>query len=85
MAAARHNRPTILVYGGTIQPGIRQLDCPSMGFKKGEKMNIADPWESYGAYAMGKISEEERLDVVRHACPGPGACGGMFTLVMSFI
>ncbi|KAI0731414.1 dihydroxy-acid dehydratase [Earliella scabrosa] len=76
MAAARHNRPTIIVYGGTIQPGIRQLDCPSMGFKKGEKMNIADPWESYGAYAMGKISEEERLDVIRHACPGPGACGG---------
>ena len=38
MAAARHNRPTIIVYGGTIQPGVRQVDCPNMGFKKGENM-----------------------------------------------
>ncbi|KAI0746070.1 dihydroxy-acid dehydratase [Earliella scabrosa] len=79
MAAARHNRPTVIVYGGTIQPGVRQVDCPSMGFKKGENMNIADAFESYGAYATGKINEEQRLDVVRHSCPGPGACGGMFT------
>ena len=34
-----------------------------------------------GAYTVGKISEEERFDVVRHSCPGPGACGGMFTYV----
>ena len=81
MAAARHNRPTVIVYGGTIQPGVRQVDCPSMGFKKGEDMNIADAFESYGAFATGKISEEQRLDVVRHSCPGPGACGGMFTYV----
>ena len=81
IAAARHNRPTVTVYGGTIQPGVRQVDCPNMGFKAGENMNIADAFESYGAYATGKITEEQRLDVVRHSCPGPGACGGMFTYV----
>ena len=79
MAAVRHNRPTVIVYGGTIQPGVRQVDCPGMGFKKGENMNIADAFESYGAFATGKITEEQRLDVVRHSCPGAGACGGMFT------
>ncbi|KAG6335579.1 hypothetical protein ID866_3519 [Astraeus odoratus] len=82
MAAVRHNRPTIIVYGGTIQAGTRHIDCPSMGYKKGGTVNIADAFESYGlsgAYAVGIISEEERMDVVRHACPGPGACGGMYT------
>jgi len=100
MAALRHNRPTIIVYGGTIQTGTRRLDCPSMGYKKGEAVNISDAFESYGiicfilvqatavtlsflkgAYTVGHINDEERLDVVRHACPGPGACGGMYTCV----
>ena len=79
MAAARHNRPTVIVYGGTIQPGTRHVDCPGMGFEKGGTVNISDAFESYGAFVTGKISEEERFDVVRHSCPGPGACGGMFT------
>ncbi|KAL1942041.1 hypothetical protein VTO73DRAFT_6571 [Trametes versicolor] len=79
IAAARHNRPTVIVYGGTIQAGVRKVDCPSLGHKKGDDMNIADAFESYGAFAVGKITEEQRLDVVRHSCPGPGACGGMFT------
>ncbi|EMD37562.1 hypothetical protein CERSUDRAFT_114198 [Gelatoporia subvermispora B] len=79
MAAARHNRPTIIVYGGTISPGVRNVDCPALGFKKGDNMNVADAFESYGAFAVGKISDEERFDVVRHSCPGPGACGGMYT------
>lgn len=48
MAAARHNKPTIIVYGGTIQAGKRHLDCPSMGFKAGEDINIGDAFESYG-------------------------------------
>jgi len=48
MAAARHNRPTIIVYGGTIQVGTRHLDCPSMGFEKGGTVNISDAFESYG-------------------------------------
>ncbi|TBU24505.1 dihydroxy-acid and 6-phosphogluconate dehydratase [Dichomitus squalens] len=79
IAAARHNRPTIIIYGGTIKPGVRTVDCPHMGFKAGENMNIADAFESYGAFATGKITEEQRLDVVRNSCPGVGACGGMFT------
>ncbi|QRV78653.1 dihydroxy-acid dehydratase [Ceratobasidium sp. AG-Ba] len=79
MAALRHNRPTILVYGGTIQAGIRHVDCPALGYKKGGTVNIADAFESFGAWKTGKISEEERFDVVRHACPGAGACGGMYT------
>ncbi len=83
IAAVRHNRPTIIVYGGTIQPGVRQVDCPNLNFKAGENMNVADAFESYGAFAVGKITEEQRLDVVRHACPGVGACGGMFTYVSS--
>ena len=102
MAAVRHNRPTIIVYGGTIQIGERHVDCPAMGYKKGDPVNISDAFESYGesrlksqyiffglltdffskgAFAVGKITEEQRLDVVRHACPGPGACGGMYTCV----
>lgn len=48
MAAVRHNRPTIIVYGGTIQVGTRHVDCPSMGFKKGGTVNISDAFESYG-------------------------------------
>ena len=75
----RLNRPGLMVYGGTIRPGVRTVDCPNMGFKAGENMNIADAFESYGAYATGKITEEQRLDVVRNSCPVVGACGGMFT------
>lgn len=48
MAAVRHNRPTIIVYGGTIQPGIRHVECPEMGLKKGGTVNISDAFESYG-------------------------------------
>jgi len=48
MAAARHNRPTIIIYGGTIQPGIRHVDCPSMGFRRGGTVNISDAFESWG-------------------------------------
>ncbi|KAN0133935.1 dihydroxy-acid dehydratase [Lactarius tabidus] len=79
MAAVRHNRPTIIVYGGTIQVGTRHVDCPEMGHSKGDAVNISDAFESYGAFTIGKITEEQRLDIVRHACPGAGACGGMYT------
>ncbi|KAH9176337.1 dihydroxy-acid/6-phosphogluconate dehydratase [Lactarius sanguifluus] len=81
MAAVRHNRPTIIVYGGTIQVGVRHVDCPEMGYSKGDSVNISDAFESYGAFAVGKITEEQRIDIVRHACPGAGACGGMYTYV----
>ncbi|KAL0068775.1 hypothetical protein AAF712_004104 [Marasmius tenuissimus] len=50
-----------------------------MGYKKGDTVNISDAFESYGAFTIGKITDEERFDVVRHACPGAGACGGMYT------
>ncbi|ELU37036.1 dehydratase family domain-containing protein [Rhizoctonia solani AG-1 IA] len=74
MAALRHNRPTILVYG---MLHYLVYDCPALGYKKGDTVNIADAFESFGAYKTGQISDEERFDVVRHACPGAGACGGM--------
>ena len=48
MAAVRHNRPTIIVYGGTIQAGVRHLDCPAMGKTKGSPVNISDAFESFG-------------------------------------
>lgn len=50
MAAARYNRPTVVVYGGTIQSGVRKVDCPGMGFKKGEGVVISDAFESWGIY-----------------------------------
>lgn len=56
MAAVRHNRPTILVYGGTIQAGIRHADCPALGKKKGEEVNISDAFESFGKLFYGRRS-----------------------------
>lgn len=50
MAAVRHNRPSILIYGGTIQPGVRHVDCPEMGLKKGGTVNISDAFESFGPF-----------------------------------
>ena len=70
MAMGRLNRPSLMVYGGTIKPG-----CSS----KGEALNIVSALETYGAFLAGKIDDEERNDVVKNACPGPGACGGMYT------
>ncbi|MCB8981891.1 MAG: dihydroxy-acid dehydratase [Ardenticatenaceae bacterium] len=70
MAMGRLNRPAIMVYGGTIQAG-----CTA----KHAKLDIVSAFQSYGEYLAGSISDEEREDIVRHACPGPGACGGMYT------
>ena len=50
MAAARHNRPTIIVYGGTIQPGVRHVDCEPLGFKAGDAVNIGQTFETWGEY-----------------------------------
>ncbi len=69
MAMARLNRPGIMVYGGTIKPG----------FCHGKKLDIVSAFESYGEFLAGNIHEEEMKDVLRHACPGQGACGGMYT------
>jgi len=74
IAMARVNRPAIMIYGGTIRAG-----CGSIGAKAGKKLDIISAFEAYGESIAGSISEEERLDVVGNACPGPGACGGMYT------
>mmetsp|Transcript_892 Transcript_892/g.2059 ORF Transcript_892/g.2059 Transcript_892/m.2059 type:complete len:569 (-) Transcript_892:294-2000(-) len=70
MAMIRMNRPSLMLYGGTIASGKS---------KKGETLDIVSTFEAYGKYLAGTIEEEDRLDVVRHACPGAGACGGMYT------
>ena len=70
MAMGRLNRPAIMIYGGTIKPGHS---------KKGETLDIVSAFQSYGAFIAGKIDEETREDIVEHACPGAGACGGMYT------
>lgn len=65
----RINRPSIMVYGGTIASGIY----------KGEKLNIVSAFEAFGKKIQGSISEEDYQGVIRNACPGAGACGGMYT------
>jgi dihydroxy-acid dehydratase len=70
IAMGRLNRPAIMVYGGTIKPGHS---------KKGETLDIISAFQSYGASIAGKIDEVMREDIVEHACPGAGACGGMYT------
>jgi len=70
IAMGRLNRPSLMVYGGTIRAGTSST---------GEKIDIVSTLECYGRYVAGKVSEEERRDIIRHACPGAGACGGMYT------
>mmetsp|Transcript_57787 Transcript_57787/g.102583 ORF Transcript_57787/g.102583 Transcript_57787/m.102583 type:complete len:569 (+) Transcript_57787:70-1776(+) len=70
MAMLRMNRPSVMLYGGTIASG---RSC------KGETLDIVSTFEAYGKFVSGQISDEERLDIVEHACPGAGACGGMYT------
>jgi dihydroxy-acid dehydratase len=70
MAMGRVNRPSIMVYGGTIKPGCTM---------KGEPIDIVSAFQAYGQYISGEINEKERFDIIRNACPGGGACGGMYT------
>jgi len=70
MAMARIDRPSIMVYGGTIRAG-----CTS----KYDKLDIVSAFQSYGEYLAEKISDEERQEIVQNSCPGAGACGGMYT------
>jgi dihydroxy-acid dehydratase len=70
IAMGRLNRPAIMVYGGTIRAG-----CTTGH----PKLDIVSAFQSYGQYLAGSISDEERADIVRHSCPGAGACGGMYT------
>jgi len=69
MAMGRINRPSLMIYGGTIKPGHWQ----------GKTLDIVSAFQSYGEFIAGKIAEDEREEIVEHACPGPGACGGMYT------
>jgi dihydroxy-acid dehydratase len=69
MAMGRLNRPSIMVYGGTIAPGCY----------KGEELNIVSAFEALGQRIAGNMKEEDFQGVIRNACPGAGACGGMYT------
>jgi dihydroxy-acid dehydratase len=69
MAMGRMNRPALMVYGGTIRAGQAA----------GQPVDIVSAFQSYGEFLAGHINEEQRQDIVRHACPGAGACGGMYT------
>lgn len=71
MAMGRVNRPSVMIYGGTIRAGCRP--------EHSEKLDIISAFQAYGEYVAGKIPDEERLEIVASACPGPGACGGMYT------
>jgi len=70
MAMARVNRPSLMIYGGTIKPGHT---------RSGEKLDIVSAFESYGKFLSGAIDDGARSEIVRRACPGAGACGGMYT------
>jgi dihydroxy-acid dehydratase len=70
IAMARLNRPSLMIYGGTIRPG-----CGL----KGEKLDIVSAFQSYGEFLSERITEAERSAIVRRSCPGAGACGGMYT------
>ncbi len=69
MAMARINRPSLMVYGGTIRAGSW----------RDEKLDIVSAFQCYGEFLAGKRTEQERSEIVRHSCPGAGACGGMYT------
>lgn len=69
IAMGRLNRPAIMVYGGTIAPG----------YHNGEELNIISAFEALGKKIAGTITPEDFKEVVKHSCPGAGACGGMYT------
>jgi len=74
MAMARLDRPALMVYGGTIRAGER---VAADGTK--HRLDVVSAFQSYGEYLVGSIDEATRADIVAKACPGPGACGGMYT------
>src|SRR5215471_6852702 len=69
IAMGRLNRPSLMVYGGTIRAGS----------SAGQKLDIISAFQSYGEYLAGKIDDKRRHEIVRYSCPGAGACGGMYT------
>jgi dihydroxy-acid dehydratase len=73
MAMGRLNRPALMVYGGTIKPGCALIQGEE------RKLDIVSAFQSYGEFLTDAISDSERQEIVEHACPGAGACGGMYT------
>src|SRR5206468_57218 len=69
MAMGRLNRPSIMLYGGTI----------AAGHYKGQDLNIVSAFEALGQKIAGTLSNEDFKGIVQHSCPGAGACGGMYT------
>lgn len=69
MAMGRLNRPSLMIYGGTIRAGKWN----------GHSLDIVSAFQCYGQYISGQIDEETRANIVRRSCPGAGACGGMYT------
>ncbi|MBA2498862.1 MAG: dihydroxy-acid dehydratase, partial [Chitinophagaceae bacterium] len=69
IAMGRLNRPAIMVYGGTIAPG----------HYNGQDLNIVSAFEALGQKLAGNLDENEFLQIIKHSCPGAGACGGMYT------
>lgn len=70
IAMGRLNRPALMVYGGTIRAGCTE---------KFPQLDIVSAFQSYGEKVYDRITEAERAEIVRNSCPGPGACGGMYT------
>ncbi len=73
MAMGRLNRPALMIYGGTIKPG-----CATIQGEE-RKLDIISAFQSYGEFLTDSLSDAERQEIVEHACPGAGACGGMYT------
>jgi dihydroxy-acid dehydratase len=73
IAMGRLNRPSLMVYGGTIRAG------HSPGGGEAQKLDVISAFQSYGEFLAGKIDENRRREIIRYACPGAGACGGMYT------
>ncbi|MEQ8685284.1 MAG: dihydroxy-acid dehydratase [Imperialibacter sp.] len=69
MGMSRLNRPSIMVYGGSVRPGKW----------KGEDLNIVSAFEAYGQRLGGNMSDEDYKGIIQNSIPGPGACGGMYT------
>jgi dihydroxy-acid dehydratase len=69
IAMGRVNRPALMIYGGTIKPG----------HYRERTLDVVSAFQSYGDFIAGKIDDKEREQIVEHSCPGPGACGGMYT------
>jgi dihydroxy-acid dehydratase len=69
IAMGRLNRPSLMIYGGTIRAGRHE----------GRSIDIVSAFQSYGEYLAGSIDDDVRRTIVKNSCPGPGACGGMYT------